>query len=383
MNTTTQTRTSIRLPAKSLKDVLTVFRKVVARKPPVPELGAVFFDQGMLRVTNLDQEIRWRGRIPHDFRMAVVFRELAEAVKTAKARDYITIRPDPETETLAIVEHSTAESRIGRLDDDRILPLGREDVLVGESVVFDQLDQVMPEILPFASTDETRYILNGVYFDRRGALVATNGRVLLRIPSSSCSRLSHSAIMPSQTCALFKDKRLRDRPVGLQLIHPAPNREETDPKDLEPRAAKLTLGDGEWEIWTKLVEGKYPNYLQVIPKKEQPWLGFLQEPEAERLIEFAKALPKGKDAPMEQTSVHIKVSGGEMDVWCEQPCRKTKISGIMTASKNEVQMCFHRAFILNVLEARCFRWELSDSCDPLYAVGPDRRDCVVMPLRTA
>jgi DNA polymerase-3 subunit beta len=111
------------------------------------------------------------------------------------------------------------------------------------------------------STEESRPILNGVLWELRDGLmrmVATNGHRLARmaLPTEPAEAAATSFIVPpaalQQVQRLFKD---------VDQIHVAWDTGEGGAK-------KNHLGfrsDGV-EVYTRLIEGTYPNYEQVIPK---------------------------------------------------------------------------------------------------------------------
>ncbi|MDH5589777.1 MAG: DNA polymerase III subunit beta [Gemmatimonadota bacterium] len=104
------------------------------------------------------------------------------------------------------------------------------------------------------STEESRPILNGVLWELRdGAMrmVATNGHRLARmsIPAQSSDVPSADFIVPpaalQQVQRLFKDD---------------------DTLEVSRDGNHLGFRSGSAEIFTRLIEGTYPNYEQVIPK---------------------------------------------------------------------------------------------------------------------
>jgi DNA polymerase-3 subunit beta len=105
-----------------------------------------------------------------------------------------------------------------------------------------------------ASTEESRPILNGVLWELRDGsmrMVATNGHRLARmgVPASSSGAPSADFIVPpaalQQVQRLFKD---------------------TDELEVAQSGNHLGFRSGDTEVYTRLIEGAYPNYEQVIPK---------------------------------------------------------------------------------------------------------------------
>ncbi|UCC24171.1 MAG: DNA polymerase III subunit beta [Gemmatimonadales bacterium] len=111
------------------------------------------------------------------------------------------------------------------------------------------------------STEESRPILNGVLWELRDGLmrmVATNGHRLARmaVPTGPSEGGSTSFIVPpaalQQVQRLFKD---------VEQIQVA-----WDAGDGGARKNHLGFRSDGVEVYTRLIEGTYPNYEQVIPK---------------------------------------------------------------------------------------------------------------------
>ena len=118
-----------------------------------------------------------------------------------------------------------------------------------------QTSMVLIKNTSFAvSSEESRPILNGVLWELRDGhmrMVATNGHRLARkgVAAGSSSAPSADFIVP---------------PIALQQVQRLFESEE----DLEVAKSGNHLGfraDGT-EVYTRLIEGTYPNYEQVIPK---------------------------------------------------------------------------------------------------------------------
>jgi DNA polymerase-3 subunit beta len=104
------------------------------------------------------------------------------------------------------------------------------------------------------STEESRPILNGVLWELRSGemrMVATNGHRLARmtLPVGSSTATSTDLIVP---------------PAALQQVQ----RLFRDDDDLSVARSGNHLGfrSGGTEVYTRLIEGSYPNYEQVIPR---------------------------------------------------------------------------------------------------------------------
>lgn len=106
------------------------------------------------------------------------------------------------------------------------------------------------------SLDETRYVLNGIFFSFKGdklTLVATDGRRL------ALAEVNDLEIPPSQEREfIVRTKAITELMRALK-----------DDGDVVVRLAQnmVQFECGGTTLITKLVEGNYPNYVQVIPTK--------------------------------------------------------------------------------------------------------------------
>ncbi len=144
----------------------------------------------------------------------------------------------------------------------KLLGLPRDEFPTFPAVKFDEswriksgdLQKLISHTLFAVSTEESRPILNGVLWELRPdrmSMVATNGHRLakMNVPVSSDAAPSNDLIIP---------------PKALEQV-----------RRLFPAEEELEIGRGENHIgfrspftavYTRLIEGPYPNYEQVIPK---------------------------------------------------------------------------------------------------------------------
>ena len=104
------------------------------------------------------------------------------------------------------------------------------------------------------STEESRPILNGVLWeleDTQMCMVATNGHRLAKMVVKSDSTEAGSADLIVPPTALGQVERLFDQDGTLTVARGGNH---------------LAFRSDDKEVYTRLIEGKYPNYEQVIPK---------------------------------------------------------------------------------------------------------------------
>lgn len=152
----------------------------------------------------------------------------------------------------------------------------------------------------FVSEDESRYVLNGIYFAvTKGQilLVATDGRRIAVLKSELSGRVN------SQCDFILKKDVLThlESKISTDLV--------TIEYDSQSRKISLQAERSYITLTTDAIEGNYPNWREVIPKSiaekhNRPHLYF----NADYLEDYAKvANIYGKDG------LHIVFTGGELE----------------------------------------------------------------------
>ncbi|MDI1337135.1 MAG: DNA polymerase III subunit beta [Lacunisphaera sp.] len=227
------------------------------------------------------------------------------------------------------------------------------------------------------STDETRYILNGVYFnfkDGKLALVATDGRRLalvskeMPVPANSAGAI----ILPAKTVAellrlLGKGEKLKvafnERRAAFQI--------ETG-KDASGLTDSIYL-------FSKVVEGNYPNYQQVIPKETH------QRIKLEREL-FLQCVHRAALVTSEKSnSVKIKLSANLLEITASSPdFGESHESMAISYSGPDLQVAFNPQFVMDPLRALTkdeVFFELKDEVSPGVFKTLESFVCVIMPVR--
>jgi len=144
--------------------------------------------------------------------------------------------------------------KLNGLPSDEFPSLPGIDFQEGWSITGKELQRLIHHTAFAVSTEESRPILNGVLWELRDGLmrmVATNGHRLARmaVPAGATTATSADFIVPP--AALQQVQRLFKTEDELEVAR--------DGNHLGFRAAGT-------EVYTRLIEGSYPNYEQVIPK---------------------------------------------------------------------------------------------------------------------
>jgi DNA polymerase-3 subunit beta len=267
----------------------------------------------------------------------------------------------------------------------RIMGIGKEEFPplpdFGEDKSFSleqsELVNMLKSVAYAQSADETRYILNGVYLNFRDgklSLVATDGRRLaliskeLEFPAANAG----SIILPAKTVGELL--RLLDKGAKMKISFN------------ERRAAfqiateKDTSGLVEnIYLFSKVVEGNYPNYQQVIPKETH------QRIKLEREL-FLQCVHRAALVCSEKSnSVKIKLSSNLLEITAASPdFGESHEAMAISYSGPDLQVAFNPQFILDPLRALTkdeVFFELKDEVSPGVFKTLESFICVIMPVR--
>lgn len=239
-------------------DGLKQVASVVSNKSTLPILSNVKIEaeNGQVRFTATDLDVCITGVVP-----ATIIRDGSVTLPAKKLVSIISELPEAEVQVdvndknQASVECGRSQFKLNGLPSDEFPALPSFDqatvFTVDQSILRDGIRRTDYAI----STDTTRYVLNGIsvsFRDNKLTLVATDGRRLalaethLEIPEGQ----ELDAILPTK--AVMELRRLLDG-TGTVTLRFTRNQAAFEIND--------TL------LITKLIDGNYPNYRQVIPAK--------------------------------------------------------------------------------------------------------------------
>jgi DNA polymerase-3 subunit beta len=353
---------------------------VVGSKATMPILSNVLIeaekDQISLTTTNLDLGIRCRikAEVKEGGAVTLPVKRLATIVREL---------PNVDVTFDAAPNHQVKLSSGG--SNFRIMGIGREDfpplAEIGDDKAYSleqaELAGMLKSVAYAQSTDETRFILNGVYFnfkDQKLSLVATDGRRLALISKEmeTPAAKSGAIILPAKTVnelvrLLDKGAKVKisfsDRKAAFQIA--------TD-KDTTGLVDNIYL-------YSKVVEGNYPNYLQVIPKETH------QRIKLERELFLQCIHRAGLVCSDKSNSVKIKLTSNLLEITAQSPdFGEAHESMAISYSGPELQVAFNPAFVMDPLRALAkdeVYFELKDEVSPGVFKTLDSFICVIMPVR--
>ncbi len=353
---------------------------VVGSKATMPILSNVLIeaekDQISLTTTNLDLGIRCKikAEVKEKGSVTLPVKRLATIVRELPNVD-VTFDASPNHQVK--LTSGGSNFRIMGIAKDEFPPLpefGDEKAYTLEQA---ELTAMLKSVAYAQSSDETRYILNGVYFnfkDSKLSLVATDGRRLalvskeMDVPAASAGAI----ILPAKTVSELT--RLLDKGETLTINFN------------ERRAAFQIATDKDTSglidhvyLYSKVVEGSYPNYNQVIPKETH------QRIKLEREL-FLQCVHRAALVCSEKSnSVKIKLSSNLLEITAQSPdFGEAHESMAIGYSGPELQVAFNPVFVMDPLRALTkdeIFFELKDEVSPGVFKTLDSFICVIMPVR--
>lgn len=353
---------------------------VVGSKTTMPILSNVLIEAEKdfisLTTTNLDLGIRCKIKadVKEGGAVTLPVKRLATIVRELPNLD-VTVDASPNHQVkLASGGSNFRIMGIGKEEFPPLPEFGEE-----KSFTVDQPELVsMLKSVSYAqSSDETRYILNGVYFNFRDgklSLVATDGRRLaliakeMEIPAESAGAI----ILPAKTVGELL--RMLDKGEKVKI-------------DFSDRRCSFQIGtdkDGSGLVdsiylYSKVVEGNYPNYQQVIPKETHQRIKL----ERELLLQciHRAALVTSDKA----NSVRLKLSSNMMEITAQSPdFGEAHESMAISYSGPDLQAAFNPAFLMDPLKALTkdeVFFEVKDEVSPGVFKTLENFICVIMPVR--
>ncbi len=264
--------------------------------------------------------------------------------------------------------------KLNGLPSEEFPSLPGVDFAKGWSILGSELQKLIHHTSFAVSTEESRPILNGVLWelrDGRMQMVATNGHRLARmaVPAGPATTTSADFIVPP--AALQQVQRLFKAEDELEVAR--------DGNHLGFRSAGT-------EVYTRLIEGTYPNYEQVIPKdndKEATVEKSALESAVRRMAVVASDQTHRIRLVFDEGRVHLNVLTpdlGEAEDELE-----------LDYAGEEMEIGFNANYLLEVLRYMptddvklTFKApERAATLQPVAPEGEDQLDylCLVMPLR--
>jgi len=246
----------IKVTKADLLEGLQTVQNVVSIRSTLPILSNVLLtaEKGRVLLTTSDLDVTVRCAIEADVaktgattlparRLSSIIRELPDSA----------IEIEIDDRDVATVQCSSSFFKIIGLSEDEFPPVPKADGKFSYQLDQGGFREMLRKCSYAASGDETRFVLNGVLLSFKGgklAMVATDGRRLALV--------EHEVEFPKDA---EKEMILPSKAVN-ELLHTL---EDEGPLKVTAKDNQILFEYGNVLLASKLIDGTYPNYKQVIP----------------------------------------------------------------------------------------------------------------------
>ncbi|MCG8527968.1 MAG: DNA polymerase III subunit beta [Opitutales bacterium] len=372
----------LKLNRDHLSNGLQQVMNLVGSRQTMPILKNVLIeaenDEVSLTTTNLDLGIRCtiKAEVLEPGSITLPVRKLASIVKELPN---LEIHMETAVNNVSKITSGGSNFRIMGIGKEEFPPLPTFDDQHVFNLEQSGLAKMLKNVSYAESTDENRYVLNGVFFSFEGGalkLAATDGRRLavssekIEAPEDSVGSL----ILPAKTVSELE--RLLNHGGALKILFN--DRQVAFELEIGEEGDALGLKNNIYLV-SKIVEGKYPDYQQVIPKEADQRVKLERELMLECVNRAALVISD------KQFQVKLKISENLLEISGEsQEFGESHETMAIAYEGPEVQVAFNPRFLMEPLKALAndeVFFEFKDELSPGVIKTMDDFLCVVMPLR--
>ena len=354
---------------------------VVATRSTMPILSNVLIEaeEGhiSLTTTNLDLGIRCRIKadVSETGSTTLPVRKLATIVRELPVNEVFI---ETSKNNQAKITSGGSLFKIMGLGSEEFPPLPNFENRKVFELSQEEIVNMLKSVSYAQSTDENRYILNGVYFnftDEKLTMVATDGRRLglTALDLNISEENAGSLILPAKTVGELE--RLIGKGEKVKIAFN--DRQAAFEVDID-ESGDTGLVDHLYLV-SKIVEGNYPNYRQVIPKETEHRVKIERELMLE-CVNRAALVTSDKN-----NSIKLKVSKNLLEITGQSTeYGESHESMAIAYDGPEVQVAFNPQFLMEPLKALTkdeVFFEFKDELSPGLFKTLDNFICVIMPLR--
>jgi len=360
---TTTTKASLTVTAGHLRPALTALAKVVKKNAALPVLQCVKVEtvnRKTFRLTGTDLDSFFSIDVPAEISaktepFLVPLTRLQEQIRGAKAADPVRIPP----------------GKAPPLSEFPVTPKFRASPIELEP----QAVESLLKAFACASTDESRYVLQGACLDVSGKnghhIIATDGRHLFVGNSVKFPRLKDPVILPALKVFDSNIVRLDSDPWTLRIAS----------GNGKAGSQTFRVDGSNWNVTGRLIDGNFPNYRQVIP----PDRNFktrvtLPETALEPLVKAIRQMPGRKAA---NRPVGLRIDADSIGIVAREEDALTyeEIRVPLAGMKGEKTTVFlNRDYLVKALSFGLNRIEIIDEKSPVRCAG-ETEFMIIMPVR--
>jgi DNA polymerase-3 subunit beta len=373
----------VEVEKKDLISLLSKTQNIVEKRNTMPILVNVLLetDGKNLTVFATDLEVSLTDEIPlirgQAGRVAVSAKNLFDIVKElAEASIQLTKK---DNNWLEIRQNKSVFNIVGiSAEEYPVFPTfsTKEFLKVDASVLSEMIEKTIYSV----SSDETRYHLNGVFFERQLGAAGEPGKETYRMVATDGHRLSlvdrqtefkgigmpaHGVIIPRK--GLFEIKKLLDT-VGGEF-------------EMAVEGSQLIVRHQTTVLMVRLIEGKYPNYQQLIPQK------LINHAHINRETLLSSLKRVSLLSNQKYKGVTLSLSRGRMEISSNNPeLGDAKEEIEIRYNGADIKIGFNARYMLDVLNSFDddeVDLELNDQLSPglMRPHNDTSYTCVVMPMR--
>lgn len=354
---------------------------VVATRSTMPILSNVLIEaeEGHISLTTTNLDLGIRCRIKADVSgtgsITLPVRKLATIVRELPVNEVFV---ETSKNNQAKITSGGSLFKIMGLGSEEFPPLPNFENRKIFELSQEEIVNMLKSVSYAQSTDENRYILNGVYFnftDEKLTLVATDGRRLglIALDLNISDDNAGSLILPAKTVGELE--RLLGKGEKVKIAF----NDRQAAFEIEINESGDTGLVDHLYLVSKIVEGNYPNYRQVIPKETEHRVKIERELMLE-CVNRAALVTSDKN-----NSVKLKVSKNLLEITGQSTeYGESHESMAIAYDGPEVQVAFNPQFLMEPLKALTkdeVFFEFKDELSPGLFKTLDNFICVIMPLR--
>jgi DNA polymerase-3 subunit beta len=370
----------LQIEKKDLLSIISRAQNIVEKRNTMPVLMNVLLDatDQVLRVFATDLEVSLtddaQAKVLSEGKVAVSAKSLFEIIK--ELPEGMIELEKKDNNWLKITQNKSVFNIVGIAPDEYpVFPAfnTNEFTKIDSQVLAEMIEKTIYSV----SNDETRYHLNGVFFSKSTEgenvvyrMVATDGHRLSLVDRKSAG--SQSGMIDTQG-VIIPRKGLNEIKKILDTVD--------DSVDMAIEGSQLIVKKGQTILMIRLIEGKYPNYQQLIPQNMKENLVVNREAllsSLKRVSLLSNAKSKGVTLNLADNRLEISSNNPELGDAKEE--LEVNYAG------KEIKIGFNAKYILDVLGSMTdedIQFELNDQLSPglVRPHNDSSYTCVVMPMR--
>jgi DNA polymerase-3 subunit beta len=354
---------------------------IVGTRATMPVLSNVLIEAKQdgvhLTTTNLDMGIRCtiKADVAEEGSLTLPVRRLATIVKELPS---LEVRLESSQKHQATLVSGGSRFKIMGISSEEYPPLPSFDEERSFVLPQEGLQRLLRSVSYAASTDESRYQMNSVFFDftpGKLTLVATDGRRLALVSQDLAvsDKNTGKIVLPLKTVA--EVERILGQGDNVKMTFNS--RQIAFSFDNKNKETGLI---NNIQLISKLIEGKYPDYNQVLPKETYNRLKIDKNLLTESIKRVALVTTE------KNNSVKLKISSKNIEISAASPDfgeAQESIGGVAYEGP-EIQVSFNPQYLIDPLKAVTsdeIFFEFKDELSPGVFKNLEKFICVVMPLR--